>query len=57
MKSDEGQSPQPKQLRWFEDLAPDDLRRLSPRFQGESFHRNLDLVQRVEEMAVQKHRS
>ena len=38
----------------FEDLAPDDWRRSSPRFQGENFKRNLDLVRRVEQMAAKK---
>jgi aryl-alcohol dehydrogenase-like predicted oxidoreductase len=33
------------------DLAPDDFRRNMPRFQGESFGKNLDLVRRVEELA------
>jgi aryl-alcohol dehydrogenase-like predicted oxidoreductase len=42
------------QIRRFEDLAKDDYRRLSPRFQGENFPRNLDLVRRVEEIAKQK---
>jgi aryl-alcohol dehydrogenase-like predicted oxidoreductase len=42
------------QIRRFEDLAPDDFRRLSPRFQGENFQRNLDLVGRVEKIASQK---
>jgi aryl-alcohol dehydrogenase-like predicted oxidoreductase len=42
------------QIRRFEDLAKDDYRRLSPRFQGENFSRNLDLVRRVEEIAQQK---
>jgi len=42
------------QLKTFDDLAPDDYRRNSPRFQGENFQKNLDLVQRVEEMAKQK---
>lgn len=42
-------------FRRFEDLAPDDFRRRSPRFQGENFQKNLDLVRRVEEMAAQKH--
>jgi aryl-alcohol dehydrogenase-like predicted oxidoreductase len=41
-------------IRRFEDLAPDDFRRFSPRFQGENFQRNLDLVARVEEMAAAK---
>lgn len=43
------------QFRTFEDLAPDDYRRNSPRFQGENFQKNLDLVRRVEELAVRKH--
>lgn len=39
----------------FEDLEKDDYRRASPRFQGENFQRNLDLVRRIEEMAAEKH--
>lgn len=35
-------------------LAPDDFRRTSPRFQGENFYKNLDLVERVKEIAVEK---
>jgi len=42
------------QIRRFEDLAPDDYRRLSPRFQGENFQKNVDLVRQVEEMAAEK---
>jgi len=38
----------------FEDLAADDWRRNSPRFQGENFARNLELVRRVERMAAKK---
>lgn len=38
----------------FEDLAEDDWRRHSPRFQGENFGRNLALVGRVEEIAAKK---
>ncbi|MBA2567437.1 MAG: aldo/keto reductase [Thermoleophilaceae bacterium] len=34
-----------------EDLDEDDFRRSSPRFQGENFQRNLELVDRVREMA------
>ncbi len=37
-----------------EDLPPDDSRRNMPRFQGENFQRNLDLVRRVQEMAEEK---
>jgi aryl-alcohol dehydrogenase-like predicted oxidoreductase len=39
----------------FEDLQADDYRRNTPRFQGENFQKNLDLVRRVEEIAVEKH--
>lgn len=35
----------------YDDLDPDDFRRFSPRFQGENFQKNLDLVKRVEEIA------
>ncbi len=42
------------QLTRFEDLAPDDYRRTSPRFQGENFQKNLDLVARVREIAQEK---
>ena len=42
------------QFRKFEDLPADDYRRFSPRFQGENFQKNLDLVRRVEEIAHQK---
>jgi aryl-alcohol dehydrogenase-like predicted oxidoreductase len=38
----------------FEDLAPDDFRRNSPRFQGENFQKNLDLVKRVQQLAKEK---
>jgi aryl-alcohol dehydrogenase-like predicted oxidoreductase len=41
-------------IKSFDDLAPDDFRRNNPRFQGENFQRNLDLVGRVEEMAAGK---
>ena len=41
-------------FRRFEDLAPDDWRRHSPRFQGENFERNLELVRRVEQIAAMK---
>ncbi|MEP6955321.1 MAG: aldo/keto reductase [Chthoniobacterales bacterium] len=43
------------QIKRFADLAEDDYRRESPRFQGENFQRNLDLVQRVAEIAKDKH--
>jgi aryl-alcohol dehydrogenase-like predicted oxidoreductase len=42
------------QIKSFDDFAPDDFRRMSPRFQGENFQRNLALVDRVEEIAREK---
>ncbi len=42
------------QIKQFEDLAADDYRRFSPRFQGENFHKNLDLVSKVEQIAREK---
>jgi aryl-alcohol dehydrogenase-like predicted oxidoreductase len=41
-------------IRRFEDLPEHDYRRSSPRFQGDNFPRNLDLVKRVEEIAREK---
>jgi aryl-alcohol dehydrogenase-like predicted oxidoreductase len=41
-------------FRTFEDLPEDDYRRNSPRFQGGNFQKNLDLVERVEEIARRK---
>ena len=38
----------------FEELPADDYRRNSPRFQGENFQKNLDLVRKVEEIAREK---
>jgi len=40
------------QIRRFEDLAADDYRRFSPRFQGDNFARNLVLVERIRELAA-----
>jgi aryl-alcohol dehydrogenase-like predicted oxidoreductase len=40
--------------RSLDDFEPDDYRRNSPRFQGENFQKNLDLVARVEEIARRK---
>ena len=42
------------QFQRFEDLDPTDYRRNSPRFQGENFQKNLDLVRRIEELAAEK---
>jgi aryl-alcohol dehydrogenase-like predicted oxidoreductase len=41
-------------FRRFKDLAPDDYRRHSPRFQGENFQKNLELVGRIQDIAVEK---
>ena len=41
-------------FRRFEDLPEDDWRRQSPRFQGENFQKNLELVDRVKEIAATK---
>lgn len=42
------------QIKRFDDLASDDYRRTSPRFQGENFQKNLDLVARLGELAKAK---
>ena len=42
------------QIKKFDDLAADDFRRYSPRFQGANFEKNLELVARVTELAGQK---
>jgi aryl-alcohol dehydrogenase-like predicted oxidoreductase len=42
------------QFKKFEDLPADDYRRFSPRFQGENFQKNLDLVDRIGEIAKEK---
>jgi aryl-alcohol dehydrogenase-like predicted oxidoreductase len=42
------------QIKRFEDLAADDFRRMNPRFQGENFEKNLELVRRVESLARAK---
>jgi aryl-alcohol dehydrogenase-like predicted oxidoreductase len=42
------------QIQSPEDLGPDDFRLTTPRFQGENFQRNLDLVERVKEIAGEK---
>jgi aryl-alcohol dehydrogenase-like predicted oxidoreductase len=41
-------------IRSFEDLDQDDARRNFPRFQGENFQRNLELVDAVKQMATEK---
>jgi aryl-alcohol dehydrogenase-like predicted oxidoreductase len=42
------------QIKRFEDLAEDDFRRHSPRFQGENFAKNLELVKRIQALASEK---
>ncbi|WP_144548546.1 aldo/keto reductase [Bacillus sp. X1(2014)] len=42
------------QIQKFEDLEVDDYRRLSPRFQGGNFKKNLELVQKINEIAREK---
>ena len=42
------------QIKRFEDLTADDWRRNMPRFQGENFERNLDLVSHIETLSKQK---
>jgi aryl-alcohol dehydrogenase-like predicted oxidoreductase len=42
------------QIKRPEDLAEDDIRRQSPRFQGENFQRNLDLVSHIQDLAAAK---
>jgi aryl-alcohol dehydrogenase-like predicted oxidoreductase len=42
------------EVRRFEDLAPDDWRRNSPRFQGENFEKNLQVVDEIIHLAQAK---
>jgi aryl-alcohol dehydrogenase-like predicted oxidoreductase len=42
------------QIKSLDDLDEDDFRRRGPRFQGENFQKNLDLVAKVEELAKEK---
>jgi aryl-alcohol dehydrogenase-like predicted oxidoreductase len=42
------------QIKRPEDLAPDDFRRTSPRFQGANFQKNLELLDRVQRLAREK---
>jgi aryl-alcohol dehydrogenase-like predicted oxidoreductase len=44
------------QIKKIDDLAEDDFRRQNPRFQGENFKKNLELVAKVEEIA-KEHKS
>ena len=42
------------QIKTFDDLEANDYRRFSPRFQGENFNKNLELVNKINELASQK---
>ncbi|WP_141434286.1 aldo/keto reductase [Bacillus sp. 03113] len=42
------------ELRKFEDLKEDDIRRQLPRFQGENFQKNVDIVDKLGEIAKEK---
>ncbi|RFS17330.1 aldo/keto reductase [Emticicia sp. C21] len=42
------------EIKSFNDLAPDDFRRMSPRFQGENFEKNLVLVDKIKQLATEK---
>jgi aryl-alcohol dehydrogenase-like predicted oxidoreductase len=42
------------QIKSIDDLAPDDWRRTNPRFQGDNFRRNLELVDQIRAMAERK---
>lgn len=42
------------EIRSIDDLDPGDARRTHPRFQGENFVKNLELVERVKEIAMKK---
>lgn len=42
------------QIKRFEDLPADDFRRQNPRFVGDNFTRNLDLVKRIQDIARAK---
>jgi aryl-alcohol dehydrogenase-like predicted oxidoreductase len=42
------------EIRSLEDLAPDDFRRNNPRFQGDNLRKNLELVDRVKQLADQR---
>jgi aryl-alcohol dehydrogenase-like predicted oxidoreductase len=42
------------QIKKFEDLDETDYRRFSPRFQGENFEKNIQLVKKLEQLAAKK---
>lgn len=42
------------QIRTFDDLPADDYRRFFPRFQGDNFNKNLEVVRLIEQLAARK---
>lgn len=42
------------EIKTFDDLAADDFRRFSPRFQGDNFQKNLIVVDKIKKLAEQK---
>ncbi|AIQ54078.1 aldo/keto reductase [Paenibacillus sp. FSL R7-0331] len=42
------------ELRKYEDFKADDLRRIMPRFQGDNFQKNVDIVDKLRELAGEK---
>ncbi|WP_042203988.1 aldo/keto reductase [Paenibacillus camerounensis] len=42
------------ELQKFEDFKPDDMRRILPRFQGDNFQKNVDIVDKLGEIAAEK---
>lgn len=42
------------QIKKYEDFAQDDFRRMLPRFKGENFQKNLDIVRKLEILAAKK---
>ena len=43
------------EIRSVDDLEPSDFRRMNPRFQGDNFTKNMQLVERVRQIAAEKH--
>ncbi len=42
------------ELRVFEDLDANDLRRYMPRFRGENFNKNVEIADKIKEIAIEK---
>jgi aryl-alcohol dehydrogenase-like predicted oxidoreductase len=42
------------EIKSMDDFAPNDFRRVSPRFQGENFQKNLDIVEKIKQLAMEK---